>query len=214
MLSRLVLTDFRNHADAAIEPGPGFVVLTGENGAGKTNILEAVSAACAGAGPASRAAGRDGAAGRQRRFWRGGHSTPYLFFVPLPACGRVGRACRQTLAISDTPPPPPSPASGKEVMSPPAPSPPPPNAESSVFRAPPTAATALAEWLTVLWLTPAMDRLFVEPASERRRFLDRLTLALNPGHAVHSNRYEAAMRARNRLLAEANEGCAPPIRNG
>jgi DNA replication and repair protein RecF len=71
------------------------------------------------------------------------------------------------------------------------------------------AATALAEWLTVLWLTPAMDRLFVEPASERRRFLDRLTLALNPGHAVHSNRYEAAMRARNRLLAEANEGVRP-----
>jgi DNA replication and repair protein RecF len=73
----------------------------------------------------------------------------------------------------------------------------------------PVAATALAEWLTILWLTPAMDRLFVEPASERRRFLDRLTLALNPGHAVHSNRYEAAMRARNRLLAEANEGGRP-----
>ncbi|MES2754459.1 MAG: DNA replication/repair protein RecF [Pseudomonadota bacterium] len=63
-------------------------------------------------------------------------------------------------------------------------------------------ATALAEWLTILWLTPAMDRLFVEPAGERRRFLDRLALALAPGHAVHSNRYEAAMRARNRLLAE------------
>eukprot|EP01037_Dinobryon_pediforme_P028551 gene28551-31875_t len=63
-------------------------------------------------------------------------------------------------------------------------------------------ATALAEWLTVLWLTPAMDRLFVEPAGERRRFLDRLTLALAPGHAVHANRYEAAMRARNRLLAD------------
>jgi DNA replication and repair protein RecF len=73
----------------------------------------------------------------------------------------------------------------------------------------PVAATVLAEWLTVLWLTPAMDRLFVEPASERRRFLDRLTLALNPGHAVHSNRYEAAMRARNRLLAEANERGRP-----
>jgi len=64
------------------------------------------------------------------------------------------------------------------------------------------AATALAEWLTVLWLTPAMDRLFVEPASERRRFLDRLTLALRPDHAGHANRYDAAMRARNRLLAE------------
>ena len=64
------------------------------------------------------------------------------------------------------------------------------------------AATALAEWLTVLWLTPAMDRLFVEPAGERRRFLDRLTLALRPDHAQHANRYEAAMRARNRLLAD------------
>jgi DNA replication and repair protein RecF len=70
------------------------------------------------------------------------------------------------------------------------------------------AATALAEWLTVVWLTPAMDRLFVEPAGERRRFLDRLTLALSSAHAVHANRYEAAMRARNRLLAED----APPDR--
>lgn len=64
------------------------------------------------------------------------------------------------------------------------------------------AANTLAEWLSVLWLTPAMDRLFVEPASERRRFLDRLTLALSPGHAQETTRYEAAMRARNKLLAE------------
>lgn len=64
------------------------------------------------------------------------------------------------------------------------------------------AANTLAEWLSVLWLTPAMDRLFVEPASERRRFLDRLTLALAPAHATETSRYEAAMRARNKLLAE------------
>ncbi len=64
------------------------------------------------------------------------------------------------------------------------------------------AATALAEWLSVLWLTPAMDRLFVEPAGERRRFLDRMTLALWPGHAMQATRYDAAMRERNRLLAE------------
>jgi DNA replication and repair protein RecF len=64
------------------------------------------------------------------------------------------------------------------------------------------AAGALAERVTLLWLTPAMDRLFVEPASERRRFLDRLTLALEPGHAHHAARYEAAMRARNRLLGD------------
>ncbi|WP_085810386.1 DNA replication/repair protein RecF [Sphingomonas sp. TZW2008] len=64
------------------------------------------------------------------------------------------------------------------------------------------AANALAEWLSILWLTPAMDRLFVEPAGERRRFLDRLTLALAPSHAHEATRYDAAMRARNKLLAD------------
>ncbi|HMC91469.1 MAG TPA: AAA family ATPase, partial [Allosphingosinicella sp.] len=64
-------------------------------------------------------------------------------------------------------------------------------------------ATSLGEWLSVLWLTPAMDRLFQEGASGRRRFLDRLVLALRPDHAVHAARYEAAMRARNKLLGEA-----------
>lgn len=63
-------------------------------------------------------------------------------------------------------------------------------------------ATALGEWLSLLWLTPAMDRLFVESASGRRRFLDRMTLALDPSHSRHASRYEAAMRARNRLLAD------------
>lgn len=63
-------------------------------------------------------------------------------------------------------------------------------------------AAALAERLGILWLTPAMDRLFVEPAGERRRFLDRLTLALVPAHATHAARYDAAMRDRNRVLAE------------
>ena len=63
-------------------------------------------------------------------------------------------------------------------------------------------ANTLSEWLTILWLTPAMDRLFVEPAGERRRFLDRLALALHPTHAHHASRYEAAMRARTRLLTD------------
>jgi DNA replication and repair protein RecF len=61
-------------------------------------------------------------------------------------------------------------------------------------------ANALAERLAVLWLTPAMDRLLVESAGGRRRFLDRLVLALEPAHARHAARYEAAMRARTRLL--------------
>jgi DNA replication and repair protein RecF len=65
----------------------------------------------------------------------------------------------------------------------------------------PAAVNTLSEWLSVLWLTPAMDRLFTGSAGERRRFLDRLALALEPGHAHHSTRYDAAMRARNKLLA-------------
>jgi DNA replication and repair protein RecF len=66
----------------------------------------------------------------------------------------------------------------------------------------PAAVNSLSEWLSVLWLTPAMDRLFSGSAGERRRFLDRLVLALEPSHAHHASRYEAAMRARNKLLAE------------
>ena len=70
----------------------------------------------------------------------------------------------------------------------------------------PASVNSLSEWLSVLWLTPAMDRLFTGSAGDRRRFLDRLVLALEPSHAHHSSRYEAAMRARNKLLADE----APP----
>ena len=165
MLTRLVLTDFRNHADLTVATGPSFVVLTGENGAGKTNILEAVSLLAPGRGlrraPLSEMARQGG---------RGGFGV---------AAELVGDVAVATGAQSSAP-------------------------ERRIVRVQgaAVAATALAQWLTVLWLTPAMDRLFVEPAGERRRFLDRLTLALSPGHAVHANRYEAAMRARNRLLAD------------
>src|SRR5688572_23324885 len=66
----------------------------------------------------------------------------------------------------------------------------------------PAAVNSLGEWLSVLWLTPAMDRLFTGSAGDRRRFLDRLVLALEPSHAHHSSRYEAAMRARTKLLTD------------
>lgn len=65
-----------------------------------------------------------------------------------------------------------------------------------------SSAAGVAEWLSVGWLTPAMDGLFAAPASERRRYLDRLALALNPGHAGHASRFEAALRERNRLLGD------------
>lgn len=63
-------------------------------------------------------------------------------------------------------------------------------------------AAGLGEWLSVGWLTPAMDGLFAAAAGERRRYLDRLTLALDPAHASRASRYEGALRERNRLLAD------------
>ncbi|WP_267389585.1 DNA replication/repair protein RecF [Sphingomonas sp. GC_Shp_3] len=169
MLSRLVLTDFRNHADLTLEPGAGFVVLTGENGAGKTNVIEAVSLLAPGRGLRQAALGE-----MARQGGAGGFGVAATIGDDVQiATGTVSTAPERRIVR---------------------------------IQGAAAAATALAEWTTVLWLTPAMDRLFVEPASERRRFLDRLTLALAPGHAVHANRYDAAMRARNRLLGEAAEG--------
>src|SRR5438309_8972174 len=72
----------------------------------------------------------------------------------------------------------------------------------------PASVNSLSEWLSVLWLTPAMDRLFLGSTGDRRRFLDRLVLALEPGHAHHAARYEAAMRARNKLLSEESRDAA------
>ena len=204
MLSRLILTDFRNHAEAVLHPGRGFVVLTGENGAGKTNVLEAVSLLAPGRG-LRRAALGDMA----RQGGKGGFGVATTL-SPFPSRLREGlgegvsnvvpskveefpQALAQRL---------PQVGGGVEIGTGTLPSTP----ERRIVRinGATTAATALAEWLTVLWLTPAMDRLFVEPAGERRRFLDRLTLAMRPDHAQHANRYEAAMRARNRVLAEDN----------
>lgn len=173
MLSRLVLTDFRNHADAVLAPGPGFVVLTGDNGAGKTNVLEAVSLLASG---------------------RGLRRAPLAEMARQGGSGGFGIAAALEPLVDL--------ATGIEPAT--------PNRRIVRINGAPATANALADWLTVLWLTPAMDRLFVEPAGERRRFLDRLTLALSPSHATHTTRYEAAMRARNRLLAEARDSGRAP----
>ena len=163
-LARLVLTDFRNHRDALLAPGPGPVVLTGENGAGKTNVLEAVSLLSPGRGL------RGATLSEMARNGGGGG---------FSVAARLGDVEIGTGT---------SPAA--------------PERRQVRINGAAASATSLSEWLSVLWLTPAMDRLFQEGAGGRRRFLDRLVLALEPGHAVHAARYEAAMRARNKLLAE------------
>lgn len=66
----------------------------------------------------------------------------------------------------------------------------------------PKAQTALGQLVRVIWLVPAMDRLWIEGAEGRRRFLDRITLSFSPAHADHSLKYEKAMRERNRLLKD------------
>jgi DNA replication and repair protein RecF len=189
MLSRLVLTDFRNHADAVLRPGPGFVVLTGENGAGKTNLLEAVSLLAPG-----RGLRRASFAEMARQGGSGGFGVAATL-SPSRLPDGLENGMPQTAGDKQVLPQPGEAialATGVESGA--------PTRRLVRINGAPAPTNALAEWLTVLWLTPAMDRLFVEGPSERRRFLDRLTLALVPGHAVHTTRYEAAMRARNRLL--------------
>jgi len=199
-IARLSLSQFRNHADAVIAPGPGFVILTGENGAGKTNILEAVSLLAPGRGlrgaTLSEMARSQGDGGFAVAAQLQTHDLPSRLRE-----GIKGRESTESAALYEGPPPA-SPASARGEI----------DIGTGTAAAAPerrhvringaaASATSLAEWLSVLWLTPAMDRLFSEAASGRRRFLDRLVLALEPSHATHAARYEAAMRARNKLLA-------------
>lgn len=163
-VSRLTLNEFRSYASTTVEPGPGFVLLFGENGAGKTNLLEAVSMLAPGRGL------RGAALSDMARL---GGSGAWAVAARLDAT-EIGTG---TLAGS-------------------------PERRQVRINGAPAAVNSLSEWLSVLWLTPAMDGLFTGSAGERRRFLDRLVLALEPSHAHHASRYEAAMRARNKLLAD------------
>ena len=170
IVTRLSLSDFRSYADAVMAPGPGFVILTGDNGAGKTNLLEAVSLLAPGRGL------RGAALAMMARRGGGG---PFAVAARLSEADGAASHEIGTGTLASAPERRPVRIDGA-----------------------PAAANSLSQILSVLWLTPAMDRLFGEAASGRRRFLDRLVLALHPGHGVHAARYEAAMRARNKLLAE------------
>ncbi len=149
---------------------PGLVILTGENGAGKTNVLEAISLLAPGRG-------LRGAAFREMAHVGGSGG--------FTVSARIGGVDLGTGTTVDAP--------DRRVV------------RINGASAP---ATALSEWLSLVWLTPAMDRLFADAPGERRRFLDRLVLARDSGHARHATRYEAAMRQRNRLLSE--EGAPDP----
>ena len=166
-ISRLTLTDFRSYASASLEAGPGFVLLFGENGAGKTNLLEAVSILAPGRGLRGAALSE-----MARQGGNGGWAV----------AARLGDADIGTGTLAAAP-------ERRQVR----------------VNGAPASVNSLSEWLSILWLTPAMDRLFADSAGARRRYMDRLALALDPVHARHVARYEAALRERNRLLTEAAE---------
>lgn len=171
-ISRLKLSNFRNYASADLALEPGLVVLAGENGAGKTNLLEAVSLLTPGRG-LRRAAYTD----MQGKAGTGGfaiHAT-------------VENPDGETEIGTGT-----SGAAGGEGE----------NGRKVRINGANASADELMERLRVAWLTPAMDALFTGPAGDRRRYLDRLVLAIDPAHGRRALDYEKAMRGRNRLLSE------------
>lgn len=169
-VARVAIRDFRSYMEGVVSAGPGPVVVTGENGAGKTNLLEAISLLSPGRGL------RGVALSELARTGGPGH---WAVAATVESSGAVEIGTGTTATAAER----------RQVR----------------VNGAAAAVASLAEWLSVLWLTPAMDRLFVEGTTGRRRFLDRLTLALHPGHAGQAARYDAAMRARNRLLAEERQ---------
>jgi DNA replication and repair protein RecF len=171
-LRRLNLTNFRSyHAAQMTLAAAGPVVLTGANGAGKTNLIEAISLLAPGRGLRR-------ATVEELAFVEGDGS----WAVSAEIEGMLGLA---TLGTGIEPP------AGEDAAA---------TRQCRIDRETVSSATAFAEHLRVVWLTPAMDRLFNGPASERRRFLDRLVLAVDASHSSRVSALERSLRSRNRLL--------------
>jgi DNA replication and repair protein RecF len=169
-LSRLKLSDFRNYAAASLTLDGRHVVLTGDNGAGKTNLMEAVSFLSPGRG-LRRATYSD--------VTRVGASAGFSIFAELEGMeGYVEIGTGADTTDENT---------GRRLR---------------INGTPAKTADELTDHLRVLWLTPAMDGLFTGGSSDRRRFLDRLVLSLDPAHGRRASDFERAMRSRNKLLDE------------
>jgi DNA replication and repair protein RecF len=171
---RLTLTNFRNYHAASLKTDARTVVLVGANGAGKTNLIEAVSFFAPGRG--LRRATLDEVA-----FSEGDGS----WAVSAEIEGALGLATLGT-GIER-----PAEDSATTVR------------KCRIDREPVGSAAAFANHLRVIWLTPAMDTLFTGAPSERRRFLDRFALAVDAEHGSRVNALERSLRSRNRLLEDA-----------
>jgi DNA replication and repair protein RecF len=189
-VARLMVSDFRCYERAALETDPRPVVLTGPNGAGKTNLLEALSFLAPGRGlRQARLAEVD----RRRPAPPGG--------VPgggVPGGAPAGEARSWAVAAKLG-----GPAGECDIGTGRDPAAEEGTRDRRLLRIDGTSyrgLNGLAERLAVLWLTPQMDGLFLDSKSARRRFLDRLVLCFDPGHAGRLNAYEQAASERMRLL--------------
>ena len=170
-LDRITLADFRNHRATRLDGTGQFNLLVGENGAGKTNVLEALSLLAPGRGLRRAQLADIAAAGGSGGFAVSAELATPAGPVRLGTGTAPERPGRRIVHVNQADVP----------------------------------AVRLGEWLALGWLTPAMDRIFMEGPGARRRLLDRMVLALDPAHARHAARLETALRERNRLLSEVSE---------
>ncbi len=200
----LRLTAFRNYARAHLRIRAGRIVLVGPNGAGKTNLLEAISLLAPGRGLRGAALGEilPGAhiaaarePGKQAGDADAGWAVSARIAVPGAPDGTGGADPPRQAGAAEMQPLEVQLGVGLRRL--------PDGAERRETRIDGAAGRPMAEFaglLPMLWLTPAMDRLFVEGASARRRFLDRLVYGFDPAHARRVAAFEQSMRERNRLL--------------
>jgi DNA replication and repair protein RecF len=174
-IRRLALTNFRNYRAASLQARSDMVVLVGPNGAGKTNCIEAISFLSPGRG-LRRATLEDVADNQGDGSWA----------VSAEVEGALGLA---TLGTGIDAP-------GAEASA--------TSRRCRIDREPVTSAAAFGDHLRMVWLTPSMDGLFMGPASERRRFFDRLVLAIDSEHSARVSALDRSLRSRNRLLEVRN----------
>ncbi len=174
-LEQLKLTHFRNYSSLSLDLDQRHVVLTGENGAGKTNLLEAVSFLSPGRGlrrtSYDRVAQALSADDPQTGTW-----TVFASLHGAEGPVNIGTGIAANATGVDT------------------------QRKVHINGAAAKSAESLLEHSRIIWLTPSMDGLFTGPASDRRRFLDRMVLAIDPTHGRRVSNFERAMRSRNKLL--------------
>jgi len=171
-ISQITLAHFRNYQDMRVRCDTAPVILLGANGSGKTNLLEAISLIVPG-----RGLRRSALADLQNR------ASPHPWAVAIELRTETGTlkiGTGRDTSVSD-------------------------DAERRLVHIdgrPARGQTELAEYSAMAWITPDMDRLLVESASARRKFLDRLVYSFDPAHGARVQRYEKAMRERLRLLRD------------